>query len=643
MISPNEIRSTQFRISLKQLVVILALVILTYFCYAPGLSGGFLLDDFGTLKSLGDRGEIDSSSTAWIFISGGDAGPLGRPLSLLSFLIDARTWPTPPEPFKKTNILLHCLNGLLLFLTLHLLLRCTEKESSRCFWIACFATSLWMLNPFLVSTTLYIVQRMAMLSATFIILGILGYLVGRSLLPRRPRVAYPLMSLSVFGGTLLSALCKENGVLLPFLILVIEFSFSLCWKSGKPNWKWRALFLWLPSVFVLLYLSKSLQGFFDIIPMRGWSSFERLISQPSILLDYLYHLYIPRIETKGLLRDDVRIISPHFYAIPYTLILVGIIFVACHVRRKAPLITVALLFFLIGHLLESSVLPLELYFEHRNYVPSLMLFLPAAYGINFLKERSGIRTAFITAAIVIAIFAISTFLRTSLWSDNTKLYSVWAQKNPHSVRAQINYFQTIAMLGDHGEAIAVLETAMADNPESALLPILYAANQLSRSKLSEENFSTIARRLENLRYERRQETALKELIGVINRKPQFLSHADVMRAILLDWQRNWGSIPIVKKQAPYLQGLLESGQGNAGTARDFFIEALAGIDTVESGLNMTEILIQDEHYVEADEFLNHVEALLDQRPDYLFDPEGKWLKFGIEQMKKRISENLSAE
>ena len=92
-----------------------ALLLIAGLCYLPGLNGGFLFDDFVNLDALGKRGPIDNAPAFWRYITSGTADPTGRPLALLSFLIDARDWPADPAPFLRTNLLLHLLNGVLLF------------------------------------------------------------------------------------------------------------------------------------------------------------------------------------------------------------------------------------------------------------------------------------------------------------------------------------------------------------------------------------------------------------------------------------------------------------------------------------------------------------------------------------------------
>src|SRR6185437_6928357 len=197
-----------------------ALLALTWWVYHPGLSGDFLVDDFANLPAIGATGPVDNWAAFWRYITSGNADPTGRPLTLLTFLIDARNWPASPYPFKVTNVILHLINGALLAWVLWGLGRvlasddphppppgsaatpfaseggetrgtsrsATERETlfasdNRGIAIAAlFGAGAWLLHPLFVSTTLYVVQREAMLPATFVLIGLLGWMASREAL-----------------------------------------------------------------------------------------------------------------------------------------------------------------------------------------------------------------------------------------------------------------------------------------------------------------------------------------------------------------------------------------------------------------------------------------------------------------------------
>ena len=163
-----------------------------------------MFDDYGSIGALADYGGVRDWRTFKAFVFGGHAGPTGRPLSLLSFLIDANNWPTDPWPFKRTNLIIHLVNGALLGLLAGKVLRVLEFDKHSARWIALISTACWLLHPFLVSTTLYAVQRMAQLSTLFMFAGLAAYLHGRVLVTTNTVRAYSIMTLSLGFFTFLA-------------------------------------------------------------------------------------------------------------------------------------------------------------------------------------------------------------------------------------------------------------------------------------------------------------------------------------------------------------------------------------------------------------------------------------------------------
>ncbi len=227
----------------------LILFLVAVVAYLPGLAGPFVLDDEVSIGALGTLGGVRDWETFKSFVFGGTAGPTGRPLALLSFLIDGNTWPTDPWPFKRTNLVIHLINGALLGVLISKILQLLDFDKRDVRWIALLSTAFWMLHPFLVSTTLYAVQRMAQLSTLFIFAGLIGHLYARSLMARNALHAYLLMSLSLGLFTLLAMLSKENGILLPTLVGVLEFTVLASQREriAALDRRWLVVFIIAPS------------------------------------------------------------------------------------------------------------------------------------------------------------------------------------------------------------------------------------------------------------------------------------------------------------------------------------------------------------------------------------------------------------
>src|SRR5690349_7581677 len=301
-------------------LILCCMACLTAVAYLPGLHGGFLFDDFANLPALGDTGPITRWDTFWRYLTSGSADPMGRPLALLSFLLDARDWPADPYSFKRTNLVIHLLNGVLLFLLLRQLGRTLtagpEQDRARLDIAAVLGASFWMAHPLFVSTTLYIVQREAMLPATFSLLGLLAWLRGRESMvggaPWSGRI-WIAAGLAICTGAALMS--KANGILLPALALTLEFALLRpCERAAHGATPPRSyartmlLFGWVPTLLVAAYLLYA--GWHGIAAgisdARPWTLGQRLMTEPRVLVTYLHMLWLPTPFTAGLFNDQVN-------------------------------------------------------------------------------------------------------------------------------------------------------------------------------------------------------------------------------------------------------------------------------------------------------------------------------------------------
>ena len=169
-----------------------------------------------------------------------------------------------------------------------------------------------------------------------------------------------------------ATLSKENGALLPWLIAVVEISLFRGEWRGRANPQLAraglAVFI-LPLVMVgvvLLFFPEVITGRYI---GRDFSLSERVLTQSRILWRYLGWLVLPDIRAMGFFHDDI--VASKGLLLPLGTFLslftwVVVIGSAITLRRRWPLLLFALLFYLVAHSMESSVLPLEMVFEHRN-------------------------------------------------------------------------------------------------------------------------------------------------------------------------------------------------------------------------------------------------------------------------------------
>lgn len=594
-------------------IVLLLVLALCTIIYWSGLKGGFLFDDYPNLQDLGTYGVIDNWDKVRAFVSNGFSGPTGRPISLVSFLIDANTWPADPYPFKYTNLMIHLLNGLLLCWAILLLLRNYKYQEQQAVWIAVVTSAIWLLHPYFVSTTLYVVQRMAQLAMLFSLIGTIGYLKARLLLSQKVITAYIGMTLFLGIGTILSTYSKENGALLPLLILVIEFCNPH--KDNKPVWQWRAVFLWVPTIAIALLLIKYMDFSEHPWPNRNFNMIERLYSEARIVVEYLYNLIIPQIELKGLYQDGYEIsksLTQPITTLSSILFLSGLFILALLNRAKYPLYALAILFFMAAHLIESTVIGLELYFEHRNYLAAMFLFLPVASGLYLLTTKINLKLVNLIVCILLIILAFFTYERTKLWSNVDQLQLYWAKNSPNSPRAQNSI---AAILFDQGRIIEsnyFLEKAMEQMPESALLNIRLLLQKVYADIAVEQDFIETAQRLEKQPFDAQAIQALRTLIEHVTEHHKAVDkYGDLSLILIASLEKNaqYNQFPLFQRVMPYLIARIYLAQDKPELALAQYMVAIIRYNDVEAGMMMVAEIGSAEKYQQALTLLNYVEKI----------------------------------
>ena len=483
-------------------------LLLAVFAYWPGLDGPFLFDDFGSIPPLGDLGGVVDWQSFKAFVFGGHAGPTGRPLALFSFLVDANNWPAESWPFKRSNLVIHLLTGITLGILITFVLKCVQVRQRDARWIALVTTTIWLLHPFLVSTTLYIVQRMAQLAALFMFAGLALYLHGRMRTRENSWQGYLTMTAAIGLFTLLAMMSKENGILLPMLVGVLELTIIASQGNRLPalNRYWGIVFIAVPSAVIFLYLGKLVLygNVFEIAPGRDFSIYERFLTQGRVLFDYLQHWFLPKLYTTGVFQDhfikSTGLFSPMTTVVSYLFHVAAIAF-AFVKRRELPLVALAILFFYASHLLESTVVNLELYFEHRNYVAVAFLFLPL---VEALRRKAGVRAFGLAALVVILLVGSFTRYSATVWKSLPSMIESSALKAPTSARAQGQYAKLLFISGRTDDALAVIDRALESIPtDDPLLVTIKLYFLCATDRLESDEFDNLADRLSLLPFDSR--------------------------------------------------------------------------------------------------------------------------------------------
>jgi protein O-mannosyl-transferase len=486
-----------------QLILVLLAIVLgaTVIAYLPGMRSGFIFDDFGNLPLLGATGPVRSMPAFLRYITSGPADPTGRPVSLLTFLFNADHWPADPLPFKATNLFLHLVNGVLLTCLLSALGEALGIAPARRRLAALIAAGAWLLHPFFVSTVLYVVQREAMLPATFAAIGLLCWLRSRRHFAEGHGKPWALMA-GIWTCTLLATLSKANGILLPSLILVSECVLPPLMSPRAAVYRRTLAWSCLPTtVFVLAGLAwlAVAPGSQDALAVRDWTIGQRLLTEPTILWHYLGELWLVLPTSGSLFHDQFKAavdLWHPWYTLPAIIAWTVLAVVAWRLRRRQPAFALAVLFFLCGHLVESTSVALELYFEHRNYIPAMLMFWPGALIVAGEAHR---KWPVALAAAVLAVMTALSHWQAQLWAEPIVQADEWARKEPESPRAQAYAAQLLLADGWPPAALRRLSQVRTHFPAEPQVQMAWVSARCATGGINETDVQPLATALSDAR------------------------------------------------------------------------------------------------------------------------------------------------
>lgn len=459
-------------------VLLAALVVV---CYLPGLPGPFLLDDLANIS----LSKVDSLTwDDWVLaITSNHSGRFGRPIAAASFAATHYFFEFQPLPFKIGNIALHLATGLLLWILGSRMV----KHLPRPFPVhhyrlaGAVAAALWLLHPFHVSTTLYAVQRMTQFSTIFVVLALIAYVTLRPRLNERPITTLALLTaaVAVTGG--LGLLSKENAALLPVYLLLLE-TLVFRWRSYNVHGRralraFHGVFVLAPLALGTVYVVAHFGNLTASYANRPFDLTERLLTEAHALWFYIRQVLVPDIGTMSLFHDG--------FPIQRSLDWMTAAAIAGHAAlglsalwlwRRAPVYSLGIGLYYTAHLLESTFIPLEPVFEHRNYFAAWGLLLIVGYMTvgafeNATSRLSRIRIVVLTTMLA-SLLSYSTHERARTWSELPQIYAHAIELEHPSPRAAVGQANLFFRLGKFDPGRTLLNKAADWSPPNAIGPVM---------------------------------------------------------------------------------------------------------------------------------------------------------------------------
>ncbi len=366
------------------------------------------------------------------------------PVRDLSVLADTSLWPT--------NYLLHHLHNLVIYLLacallLELMVLVFGRGPR-----AWFATALFAVHPVQVETVAWLVGRKDLLALLFVVAAALAWLRSAG---RGKGLAVALICM------LLACWSKNTAIVLPVLLAL----FAIFLPAGSRDRRWW--FSWLAfGAIAVLVIGTSLavgeqMGF--LAERRGDGPLEGLLVQCRMTWHYLQTFFWPG-ELSVLYAEPVvrpLVQAGNLLSVVACLVLVVLV-VLC--RRRRPLVSLGLLWFLVAQLPTSQLVPLQnLVADRYLFLPSVGLVIAVAALLPTSPGKHG-RWLAALCCLLLLLLAVSSWQRSAVWHDSVALWSDAVLKQPELGRNHAALAGALRAAGREGEAATVLLRA------SSLLP-----------------------------------------------------------------------------------------------------------------------------------------------------------------------------
>jgi tetratricopeptide (TPR) repeat protein len=445
-------------------------LLITLTLYYHTLDGPFVLDDTGRIEKNPHIRLTQLSPEDLVRV--GLANYNNRPVAYISFALNYYFHRCAPFGYHLVNIVIHALAGACLYLFLTTTLKTPYARFSlpRPGWVAFLCALLWLVHPVQTQSVAYIVQRMTSLAALFFVLAFWLYVKGRLTHRDHQRRLW-------YGGAVITGLvslgCKQITVTLPFFILLYEWFF---FQDLSVDWLKRKSLYLLGMVLLIVFMGLA---FTDFDPLQRFSRLndfsqdaftlsERMMTQSRVVIYYSSLLLYPVPSRLNLDYDfplSHSLIDPVSTLFSLVAVL-GLIASGLYLARRHRLISFSILWFFGNLAIESSVVPLAIIFEHRLYLPSMLVFLIPVLLVHRFVRLPALRIAL--SCVAIMMLSIGTYQRSLAWQNAVTLWTDVVAKSPNKVRALSSLGAALADQGNLDAAINHYQKALQIDPEHVL-------------------------------------------------------------------------------------------------------------------------------------------------------------------------------
>jgi protein O-mannosyl-transferase len=382
-----------------------------------------------------------------------------HPLTTITHMLDCQLHGLNAGWHHFTNVLLHCIAVVLLFVAL--------ERMTGALWRSAFVSAVFAVHPLHVESVAWIAERKDVLSAFFFTLTLIAYLHYT----RAPSISRYLTVAVVVALGLMS---KPMLVTLPFVLLLLDY-----WPLGRieahrSNTGRQVLHLVLEKISLIVLSAVS--SMVTILAQRGaigWTEqlpmSERISNALVAYVVYIRQMFWPTALAVFYPHPENRL--PVWEVSLALIVLVGITAAAFVLRKKAPYFVTGWLWYL-GMLVPVIGLLQVGWQGHADrytYLPQIGLYIAVTWAVTDLTRLWRFRRIALGAVAVLVVGALScrAWLQTSYWRDSETLFTHALAVTSNNDVALNNLGIIFLDKGQLADAISKLQAAIDLRPENA--------------------------------------------------------------------------------------------------------------------------------------------------------------------------------
>lgn len=438
------------------------IIVISVLLYANTLGNGFVYDDEEIVvnnRFIRDLHNIPYLAGKNYFSLSGEESY--RPIATLTYFADHAVFRLKPWGYHLTNLLLHAVNSVLLFIFLILFLR--GKGQGVQAGQPLIASLIFATHPILTEAVNAVSFREDLLvslffMATLILYVILRYKIRSGIIP----LVY-LLSCSTY---LLALFSKEMAVTLPLIILSYEWIAN--GRKGMAVFnKYNIGYIGVTLFYIVL------RFYYMHNPIETWSSpwtlTERILTVPWLLLNYLKLTLFPLSLSVDYRISSVKSLFSVPFIVPFV-IAASILGTVCRLWKKNKGAAFGALFFIITLVPVYNIIPIANPLAERYlYLPAVgfSIFVGATVIAFQRSEYLKIWPIYIAVLMIaIGIYSLTVVKRNTVWRDEYSLWSDVLNKQPDSSNAHYSLGRVYQKRGKLREAVREYNTALDFNPSN---------------------------------------------------------------------------------------------------------------------------------------------------------------------------------